>query len=155
VQAFGLLNFIPDSTTVVVSMVNSVLETPEISCHVPGTLEHIKSLVPEKYHGFINVFVDKEATTLPPHWDQDIAIELEEGKILPFGPIYSLMPLEKEALHSYISENLAKGFIHPSTSSAASPILFIKKLNGSLHLCMDYCGLNAMMRCNQYPLPLP
>src|SRR5260370_1197272 len=133
---------------------NSVLVTLEISCHVPGTFEYIKSQVPEKYHGFINVFIDKEVTQLPPHQDQDIAIELEEGKTPPFGPIYSLMPMEKEALHSYISDNLAKGFIHSSTSLAASPILFVKKPNGSLHLCVDYCGLNAMTRQNRYPLPL-
>jgi len=76
--------------------------------------------------------VDKEATSLPSHHDQDIKIELEEGKTPPFGPIYSLTPTEKEALQTYISENLAKGFICPSTSSTASPILFVKKPNGSL-----------------------
>src|SRR5258706_7367245 len=62
--------------------------------------------------------------------------------------------MEKEALHTYISENLAKGFICPSTSSAASPILFVKKPNGSLQLCVDYHGLNAITKCNCYPLPL-
>jgi len=79
---------------------------------------------------------------------------LENGQALPFGPIYSLTPTEKEALHTYILENLAKGFIHPSTSSAASPILFVKKPNGSLWLCVDYCSLNAITKCNCYPLPL-
>src|SRR5258707_9223610 len=62
--------------------------------------------------------------------------------------------MEKEALHTYILENLAKGFIRPSTSSAASPILFIKKPNGSLRLCVDYHSLNAITKRNHYPLPL-
>src|SRR5260221_7196228 len=62
--------------------------------------------------------------------------------------------MEKEALYTYISENLAKGFIRPSTSSAASPILFVKKPNGSLRLCIDYRGLNAITKRNRYPLPL-
>ena len=110
----------PDSTIVAASMVKSVPETLETSSHVPGTIEYIKSWVLEKYHGFLNVFIDKETTMLPPHQDQDIAIELEEGKIPPFSPIYSLTPLEKEALHSYISDNLVKGFIHPSTSFQSS-----------------------------------
>ncbi len=110
-------------------MSNPILVTLETSHHVPGTLKYIKSQVPEKYHSFINVFVDKEATQLPPHQDQDIAIELEEGKTPPLSPIYSLTPMEKEVLHSYISDNLVKGFICPSTSSAASPILFVKKPN--------------------------
>ncbi len=98
--------------------------------------------------------MDKEASTLPPHWDHDLKIELEEGKIPPFRPIYSLTSAEKEALRSYISDNLAKGFIHPSTSSAASPILFVKKSNGSLCLCVNYRGLNAITKQNHYPLPL-
>ncbi len=85
----------------------------------------------------------------------DIKIELEQqGKSPPFGPIYALTDKEKEALWAYLSDNLAKGFIHPSSSSAASPILFVKKANGSLWLCVGYWGLNAITRRNQYPLPL-
>ncbi len=141
VSAFGVINFVPDSIVLATSITNP---TSEIPIPAPGTLDYIKSKVLEKYHGFLNVFVDKEATTLPPHHDQDIQIEIEDGKAPPFGPIYSLTPTEKEALHSYISDNLAKGFICPSTSSAASPILFVKKPNGSLHLCVG----------NHYPLPL-
>src|SRR5258708_16752176 len=153
ISAFGIINFIPDSIVLAASISNP---TSEIPIPAPGTLEYIKSKVPEKYHGFLNVFVDKEATTLPPHHDQDIQIEIEDGKALPFSPIYShsLTLTEKEALHSYISDNLANGFIHPSTSSAASPILFVKKPNGSLCLCVNYCSLNAITKQNHYPLPL-
>src|SRR5260370_10727472 len=105
---------------------------PDKSFPDPEAINKIKAKVLAKYHGYINLFIDREAETLPPHHDQDIKIELEEGKVLPFRSIYSLMPVEKEALHSYITDNLAKGFIHPSTSSAASPIFFMKKPNGSL-----------------------
>src|SRR5260221_10490303 len=151
ISTFGIINFIPDSIVLAASITNPASEIP---IPAPGTLEYIKSKVPKKYHGFLNVFVDKEATTLPPHHNQDIRIEIEDGKAPPFSPIYSLTPMEKEALHTYISDNLAKGFIHPSTSSAASPILFVKKPNGSLCLCVDYHGLNAMTKHNRYPLPL-
>ncbi len=143
ISAFGFIQLKPDSCSIALS--DSTSDSP---------VSDIKSKVPEKYHGFINVFVDKEASTLPPHWDHDLKIELEEGKILPFRPIYSLTLAEKEALRSYISDNLAKGFIHPSTSSAASPILFVKKSNGSLCLCVNYRGLNAITKQNHYPLPL-
>src|SRR5260370_28322221 len=151
IQAFGLINFISDSIVVAASMGDTILDNSVLAS---GTIEYIKSKVLEKYHGFINIFVNKEATILPPHWDQDIKIELEEGKTPPFSLINSLMPTEKIALQSYISENLAKGFIHPSISSATSHILFVKKSNGSLHLCINYQGLNAIMKWNQYPLPL-
>src|SRR5260370_41890972 len=69
VQAFSFLNFVPNSTIVGASVSNPIPVTLETSHHVPGTLEYIKSrvLVKYQYHSFINVFVDKEATQLPPH----------------------------------------------------------------------------------------
>src|SRR5260370_215011 len=77
-----------------------------------------------------------------------------QGQITTFGLIYSISSMEKAALHSYIAENLSKGFICNSTSSAASPILFVKKPNGSLQLCVDYQGLNSITKQNCYLLPL-
>ena len=82
------------------------------------------------------------------------AIELEEGKQPPFGPIYSLGPVELEILKTYIETNLANGFIWPSKSLAGAPILFDWKLDGSLRLCVDYRGLNNITIKNRYPLPL-
>ena len=49
--------------------------------------------------------------------------------------------------------NLRKGFIKPSTSSFASPVLFIKKPGGGLRFCVDYRSLNAVTLKNVYPLP--
>ncbi len=151
ITAFGLINFIPNSINVATSVSNIISDN---SILVPEAIDKIKAKVPEKYHGFINVFINKEATTLSPHCDQDIKIKLVEGKVPPFNLIYSLTPMEKEALHSYISENLVKGFICHSISSAASPILFVKKPNSSLQLCVDYQGLNAITKHNRYLLPL-
>ena len=53
-----------------------------------------------------------------------------------------------------MDENLAKGFIRPSSSPAGSPILFVKKKDGSLRLCVDYRDLNEKTIKNRYPLPL-
>src|SRR5260370_41590310 len=108
ITTFGLINFIPDYINIGTLLSKVVLDN---SILVPEAIKKIKSKVPAKYHGYLNVFIDREATTLPPHHDQDIKIELEEGKAPPFSPIYSLMPMEKEALHSYIFKNLTKGFI--------------------------------------------
>jgi len=135
ITAFGLINFAPDYINVAATMSNIASGN---SILPPEAIKKIKSKVLAKYHGYINIFVDREASTLPPHCNQDINIELEEGKVPPFSPIYSLTPMEKVALHSYIAENLSKGFIRNSTSSAASPILFMKKPNSSLQLCIDY-----------------
>ena len=54
----------------------------------------------------------------------------------------------------YLDENLEKGFIQPSKSPAGAPILFVKKKDGSLRLCVDYRGLNKLTVRNRYPLPL-
>ncbi len=82
------------------------------------------------------------------------AIELVEGKQPPYGPIYALSPVELETLKTYIETHLKTGFIRPSKSPAGAPILFDKKPDGSLRLCVDYRGLNNLMIKNRYPLPL-
>ena len=110
--------------------------------------------VPPQFHDFLDVFSPTEVKNLPPHHPYDISIDLEDGTTPPFGPIYSLSLDERKALSDYIQENLAKGFIQRSTSSASSPILFTKRKTGDLCLCVDYRGLNAITKKNRYPLPL-
>ena len=57
-------------------------------------------------------------------------------------------------LKEWLEENLSKGFIRALSSLATSLILFAKKGDGSLCLCVDYHGLNKGTIKNQYPLPL-
>ena len=82
------------------------------------------------------------------------AIDLEKSKQLLFGPIYSLSPVKLETLKTYIETNLANGFIRPFKSLAGAPILFDKKPDGILRLCVDYRGLNNITIKNRYLLPL-
>ncbi|MBW0479620.1 hypothetical protein O181_019335, partial [Austropuccinia psidii MF-1] len=69
------------------------------------------------------------------------------------GLIYSLSKQESDTLRAYISENVEKGFIRPSSSSTGAPVLFVKKKDGGLRLCVDYRKLNAVTRKNKYPVP--
>ena len=111
--------------------------------------------VPAEYSDYSDVFSAENAAELPENTGMnEHAIELEEGKQPPFGPIYSLGPVELETLKTYIKTNLANGFIRPSKSPAGAPILFDRKPDGSLRLCVDYRGLNNITIKNQYPLPL-
>lgn len=73
----------------------------------------------------------------------------------PFKNIYGLALNELEVLKDYVEENLRKGFIRHSKSPAGAPVMFVKKKDGSLRLCVDYRGLNAITVKNRYPLPLP
>ena len=79
---------------------------------------------------------------------------MRPGFVPPFGPIYGLSPPELSGLYEWLDENLDKKFIRESSSPAASPILFVKKKEGSLRLCVDYRGLNEGTIKNRYPLPL-
>ncbi|SPC65294.1 related to transposon-encoded proteins with TYA, reverse transcriptase, integrase domains in various combinations [Ustilago sp. UG-2017b] len=97
----------------------------------------LSDIIPPEYHQYLDVFSRVRADKLPPHRTYDHHIPLEEGKSPPFGPIYSLSEHELKTLWEYLEENLAKGFISPSDSPAASPILFVKKkddLRGAYNL---------------------
>ena len=111
--------------------------------------------IPECYRDLADVFSEKEAHALPPHRGHlDHHIPLVDGAKPVFGPIYNLSEKELKVLKNYVEDKLAKGLIHPSTSSFSSPVLFIKKPDGSLHLCVDYRALNQMTIKNRYPIPL-
>ena len=81
-------------------------------------------------------------------------IKLKEGKQPPFESIYNLGPVKLETLKTYIKTNLANNFIRPFKSPAGALILFNRKPDRSLRLCVDYWGLNNITIKNQYPLPL-
>ena len=83
-----------------------------------------------------------------------LAIKLIDGKQLLYGPIYTLNPVELEILKTYIKTHLKTGFIRLLKSHAGAPILFDKKLDGSLRLYVDYQGFNNLTIKNQYFLPL-
>src|SRR5258705_13161804 len=68
--------------------------------------------------------------------------------------MYSLLPPELTALREFLEENIWNGFIRPSKSLWGSLVLFVKKKDGSLHLCIDFHTLNKVTEKDCYPLPL-
>ena len=106
------------------------------------------------YEDFGHVFEKKNVDRLLEHRPYDCPIDLQKGASTPFGPIYRLSEPELQALQMYLDENLEKGFIQPSKSPTWAPILFVKKKDGSLRLCVNYRGLNKIIVRNHYPLPL-
>ena len=117
-------------------------------------LPDIENLLPEEIRQFWDVFSPKESSKLPPHRPYDHEIRLVDGKTPPFGPLYPMSREELTALKKWLEENLKKGFIQPSSSPAASPVLFVKKPGGGLRFCVDYRGLNNVSVKDRYPLPL-
>src|SRR5258708_39625780 len=117
-------------------------------------LEDPLSRVPQEYHKFCDVFSGKKANALALHQPYDLKINLEEGTKPFHRLIYSLSPLELTALREFLEENIKNGFICPSKSPWGSPVLFIKKKDSSLCLCVDFCTLNRVTEKDCYPLPL-
>ena len=99
-----------------------------------------------QYADFANVFDKACADELPDRTQHDLAIEIENNEFLFFGPIYDHSRLELEALREYINEMLAKKFIRFFKSLSRAPVLFTKKNNGGLRMCVDFCGLNAIIK---------
>jgi len=100
------------------------------------------------------VFSKSKAKNLAPHRDYNLKIEIEDGAKPPLGPIYPLLESKLVALREFIDQHLAMGFICSSKSPFGAPVLFVKKKDGSLQLCIDFRRLNAITRKNNYPLPL-
>ncbi len=71
----------------------------------------------------------------------------------PCGPIYRLSQPEMQELKKQVAELLLKGYIEPSTSPYGAPVLFVRKKDGSLRMCVDYRALNKITIKNKYPLP--
>ena len=64
-----------------------------------------------------------------------------------------MAPLELKELKLQLQELLEKGFIRPSVSPWGAPVLFVKKKDGTLRLCIDYRQLNKLTVKNKYLLP--
>ena len=109
--------------------------------------------LPSEYTDLTEVFSKKKASQLPEHRSVDCAIELTPGSTPPKGRIFPLSQPESNAMKLYIQEELAKGFIRPSTSPASAGFFFVKKKDGGLRPCIDYRGLNDITVKFRYPLP--
>ena len=112
------------------------------------------SNVPSEYHEFTDVFSKTKAEVLTPHHSYDLKINLEEGAQSLVSPIYSLLASEQEALKEFIEENLNTGFIWPTSSLYSILVLFVKKKDGSLCLCVDFHSLNCISKKDHYSLLL-
>ncbi|KAL0554093.1 hypothetical protein IC582_008004 [Cucumis melo] len=99
-----------------------------------------------------DVFPD-ELPGLPPPREVDFAIELEPGTAPISRAPYRMAPAELKELKVQLQELLDKGFIRPSVSPWEAPVLFVKKKDGSMRLCIDYRELNKVTVKNRYPLP--
>ncbi|QRW18529.1 Retrotransposable element Tf2 protein [Rhizoctonia solani] len=142
-------NFISPAIVKKYKLPKTQLENPQVVRMLDGTVAFPEQVqiaskedansnplagLPKQYHEFAKVFKE-EFKVLPPHREYDIAIDLlPDAKLTP-SLIYTT------------------GKICPSTSSTSAPVMFVKKVDRSLQLVVDYRKLNKVTYKNIYPLP--
>ena len=101
---------------------------------------------------FPEVFPD-DLPGLPPNREIDFTIELVPGTEPISKAPYRMAPTELKELKTQLQELLDLGFIRPSHSPWGAPVLFVKKKDGSMRMCIDYRELNKVTIKNKYLLP--
>lgn len=116
--------------------------------------ELTEELIPTQYQDLREAFSEKTFNELPEHGPSDMKIEFKEGQEPRNTGLRPMSPVELEELRKYLEENLGKGWIKRSKSPVSAPIVFARKKDGSIRVCVDYRNLNRVTVRNRYPLPL-
>jgi hypothetical protein len=108
-----------------------------------------------KDHEVLKYFKDvfQEVLGLPPKRDIDFSINLMAGVAPVLKAPYRMSMPELKELQLHLKEILKKGYIFPNVSPWGSVVLFVKKKDGNLRLCIDFRQLNKVTVKNKYPLP--
>jgi hypothetical protein len=137
-------------------LVELVLSGPRKgSCH--QVTAHIEEIEASKAINVVSEFTDvfpEELPGMPPERKIEFAIELIPGTTPISKRAYRVSGPELVELKKQIDELLEKGYIRPSTSPWAAPVLFVeKKKDERKRMCIDYRSLNEVTIKNKYPLP--
>lgn len=107
--------------------------------------------LPECAKEFSSIFSDD----LRVNWNSKFTHTIDTGDAAPqYTAPYKMNPLELAELQKQLKDLTDKELIRPSQSAWAAPVLFVKKKDGTLRLCIDYRALNAKTVRQSCPLPL-
>jgi hypothetical protein len=135
----------PD-TQVLLVLLEPLNERLDLPKETPAAVESL-------LQDFTDVFPKDLPKGLPPDRGFPHRIELEPGHQPPHKNPYRLSPLELEELRKQLQELIDHDYIQPSKSPYGAPVLFVKKKDGSLRMCVDYRMLNKITVKNKHPLP--
>ena len=101
---------------------------------------------------YLDIF-PKEIPGLPPKQELDFTIDLVPGAVPSSKAPYRMNILELNELKSQLKELIDKNYLRPSVSPLGALVIFVKKKDKTLQLCIDYHQLNKMTIKNKYSLP--
>jgi hypothetical protein len=112
--------------------------------------------VPPEVKSLLDHYTDifAEPDTLPPSRVYDHAIHLMPGAAPVNARPYRYSPLQKDEIERQVQKMIKSGIISPSLSPFASPVLLVKKKDGSWRFCIDYRKLNAITVKSKFPMPI-
>ena len=114
-----------------------------------------KTIVPEEYHKFLDIFSKKASDTLSPHSKYDHQIRLLEGyKDHGHSPFSKMLELKLQFVKKFLKEYLKKGFIEASSTLCLSHIMLTAKPERGIRFCVNYRRLNKLIKKNVYFIPL-
>jgi hypothetical protein len=134
---------------------HSITILPAVNSAVPPSdAQLIASLHPDLQtilQPFLHIFSPPQG--LPPPRPHDHHIHLTPAAPPINIKLYRYPHYQKEAMTNIIADMLPEGLIQPSTSPYSSPVLLVKKKDGSWRFCVDYRALNAITIKDRFPIP--
>lgn len=120
----------------------------------PDVKMEVPDCITELLKQYADVMPPELPKKLPPRRDIDHKIELLPGTVAPAQAPYRMAPKELVELRKQLNELLDAGLIQPSKAPYGAPVLFQKKQDGTMRMCVDYRALNKATIKNKYPVPL-
>ncbi|GJV76968.1 retrotransposon-related protein [Tanacetum coccineum] len=143
---------VPEQTAQLSSMVLCVYPSTTLNMVSASTTEGIPSPISTLLSYFDDVFA--VPTALPPIREYDHKIVLKKGTEPIFSRPYRHPPTQKDAIEEMVKELLESGVIRPSQSPFSSPVVMVKKKDGTWRMCIDYRRLNEQTIKDKFPIPI-
>ncbi|EKD17763.1 polymerase [Drepanopeziza brunnea f. sp. 'multigermtubi' MB_m1] len=144
-----------DKQTIQIASINNADSAHALREKYAANNAKVNQELPLEYTEFKDLFSKKASDMLTvrrPKVDHKIVLATENTLITK--PLRRLTDDQLSKVKQYIQDHLHKRFIEPSNAPYSAPILFTKKKDGSIKLCVDYRRLNSITQKDPYPLPL-